>query len=161
MYEPLMMPIEGLTTVRILLTICAFEFFGPCIRDSNRSHLLNPHWVGHARFHLMWQLGFMFFSGIATLALIWLPDPLRPIHLLLAAGWMGGNLFGFWVAVALVRIYKGLIVVPGIHRYILGVEENVFVFSVLTLVFGAALAVYGLQVDPQLAAMPARLAVAP
>ncbi len=152
MYEPFSMPVEGLTLVRILLSICAFEFFGPCIRDSNKSHLFNPDWVGHARFHLMWQLGFMFYSGIATLGLIWLPNPLRPIHLYLAAGWLGGNLFGFWVAVVLVKWYRGLIFVPRIHKKILGIEENVFVFAILSLVFIAALAVFNLKVEPQMVA---------
>ncbi len=152
MYEPFPASVEGLTLVRILLTICAFEFFGPCKRDSDKTHLFNPDWVGHARFHLMWQLGFMFFSGIATLALIWLPDPLRPIHLYLAAGWLGGNLFGFWVAVGLVKCYRGLIFVPRIHLKILGIEENVFVFAILTLIFVGAMAALGLKIEPQLAA---------
>ena len=115
MYEPYPDTVDGLAVARVLLTVVAFEFFGPCLRDSNKSHLFNPEWVGHARFHLMWQLGFMFFSGVATLALIWLPDPLRPIHLYIAAGWLGGNLFGFWLAAGLVKWYRGLIFVPGIH----------------------------------------------
>lgn len=161
MYDPITMPVAGLTIVRILLSICALEFFGPCVRDSNRSHLLNPDWVGHARFHLMWQLGFFFFSGLGTLALIWLPDPLRPIHLYAASAWLAANFLGFWVAVVLVKAYKGLIVVPGIHQYILGVEENIFVFSALSLVFAVAMAVFALHVEPQLVAMQAAAAVAP
>ena len=152
MYEPYPMPLEGLTLVRILLTIVAFEFFGPLKRDSDKTHLFNPDWVGHARFHLMWQLGMMFFGGVVTLSLIWLPDPLRPIHLYLASALLASNLFGFWVAVALVKWYKGIIWVPRIHIKILGFDENVFVFSVLTLIFLGALAVLGLQVEPQLAA---------
>ena len=28
-------------------------------------------WVGHARVHLVWLLGFMFFSGVANVYLIW------------------------------------------------------------------------------------------
>lgn len=152
MYDPFPMPVEGLTLVRILLTICAFEFFGPCKRDSDKTHLFNPEWVGHARFHLMWLLGFMFLSGIATLALIWLPDPLRPIHLYLASAWLGANLGGFWIAVALVKWYKGLIIVPGIHIRILGIEENIFVFAILSAIFLTAMAVLGLKIEPQLAA---------
>lgn len=161
MYDPITMPVTGLTIVRILLTICAFEFFGPCLRDSNKSHLTNPDWVGHARFHLMWQLGIMFFCGLVTLALIWLPDPLRPIHLYIASALLATNLLGFWAAVVLVPAYKGLIFVPGIHGRILGIEENVFVFTVLSLVFAAAVTVYGFHVEPQLVAMPAAVVVAP
>ncbi len=152
MYDPITMPVEGLTVVRILMTICAFEFFGPCLRDSNKSHLTNPDWVGHARFHLMWQLGIMFFCGLVTLALIWLPDPLRPIHLYLAAALLASNLFGFWLAVGLLKVYDGVIYMPGIHQKIAGIDENVFVFSVLSVIFIAALAVLGLKVEPQLVA---------
>lgn len=150
MYEPIAASVEGLTAVRILFTICAFEFFGPCIRDSNKSHLTNPDWVGHARFHLMWQLGIMFFAGLVTLALIWLPDPLRPVHLYVAGALLATNLLGFWAAVVLVKAYRGLIFVPGVHGMILGIEENIFVFSVLSVIFVGALAFFGLKVEPQL-----------
>jgi len=94
----------------------------------------------------------MLFGGLATLSLIWLPNPLRPIHLYLASALLASNLFGFWVAVVLVRWYKGLIFVKGVHIKILGRDENVFVFTVLSLVFIGALAVFGLKVEPQLAA---------
>ena len=57
-------------TVQILLTIGCIEFFGPMIKDSGASHLMNDEWVGHARVHLAWLLGFMFFSGIANLYLV-------------------------------------------------------------------------------------------
>jgi len=150
MYEPFPTSVEGLTVVKILLTIVAFEFFGPLKRDSDKTHLFNPEWVGHARFHLVWQLGMMLSGGIVTMSLIWLPDPLRPIHLYLASALLATNLFGFWAAVLLAKWYKGIIWVPRIHIKILGFDENVFVFSVLTLIFIGALAVLGLKVEPQL-----------
>ena len=46
-------------TVKIALTLPVFEFFGPIVRDFHPSHALNPDWVGHARLHLVWLLGFM------------------------------------------------------------------------------------------------------
>ena len=45
--------------VKIALTIVTLEFFGPIVRDFHPSHALNPDWVGHARVHLVWLLGFM------------------------------------------------------------------------------------------------------
>ncbi|MEM1182656.1 MAG: hypothetical protein AAGM22_30200 [Acidobacteriota bacterium] len=42
-----------LLTSRTLVTVGALGFLGPTVRDTNASHLLNAHWVGHARFHLM------------------------------------------------------------------------------------------------------------
>lgn len=150
MYDPYPETIEGLTLVKVLLTIVAFEFFGPLKRDSDKTHLFNPEWVGHARFHLVWQLGMMLFGGVVTMLLIWMPDPLRPIHLYLASALLASNLFGFWAAVFLVKWYKGIIWVPRIHIKILGVDENVFVFSVLSLIYVGALAVLTLHIGPQL-----------
>ena len=123
-----------LLAVRIALTVTAFEFFGPIVRDFHPSHALNPDWVGHARVHLVWLLGFMGLSGVVNLHLIWLRRPSDVRDLWLAAAWQSCNLGGFWIAYLLVPVYGGQITVPGIHTEILGYDENVFVFSVLSLV---------------------------
>lgn len=121
--------------VQILLTVTALEFFGPAIRDTGHSHLLNSEWVGHARVHLMWLLGFMVSSGIVNLYLIWrkkspkLPD----FHLSLI--WQGCNLVGFWIAIVLVNTYGGAIVDLRYHMRIFGIDENVFGFSILTTLY--------------------------
>jgi hypothetical protein len=121
-----------LLAVRIALTVTALEFFGPIARDFAPSHALNPTWVGHARVHLVWLLGFMFFSGLANLYLVWLRRPRSVRDLWLAAGWQSCNLGGFWIAYFLLPVYDGAITVPGIHVEIFGYDENVFGFTVLT-----------------------------
>ena len=57
----------------------------------------------------------------------------------LSVGWQSCNLGGFWAAYLLAPVYEGLITVPGIHVHIFGYDENVFVFSVLTVILIAAL----------------------
>lgn len=123
---------------QVLLTVTAFEFFGPVLRDFSSSHAFNPTWVGHARVHLVWLLGFMFLSGLANIYLIWFRRPFEIRNLWLSALWQGCNLGGFWIAYALVPIYEGAITVPGIHMHILGYDENVFAFSVLSVILAAA-----------------------
>jgi len=87
----------------------------------------------------------MFFSGVANLYLIWLRRPFDPRDLWLSAAWQGCNLGGFWVAYLLTPFYDGLITVPGIHYHILGFDENVFAFSVLSIILlGAMAALYPL-----------------
>ncbi len=130
-----------LLAVKIALTVTALEFFGPILRDFHPSHALNPDWVGHARVHLVWLLGFMGLSGLANLYLIWLRRPFEVRNLWLSAAWQSCNLGGFWIAYLLLPTYGGLITVPGIHMEILGYDENVFVFSVLSLVMLGAVAV--------------------
>lgn len=121
-----------LLATKILLTVISLEFFGPIVRDFSESHALNPNWVGHARVHLVWLLGFMFLSGLANLYLIWLRKPFDVGNLRLSAVWQSCNLGGFWIAYVLVPAYGGLITVPGTHMDIFGYDENVFVFAVLS-----------------------------
>lgn len=150
MYEPITQPVKGLLMVRILMTVCVMEFFGPWGRDFSESHLFNPEWAGHARVHMMWLLGYFLFSGIGTFSLVWLFRPLRLAHLYAAFMWLGANFLGFWLAVAMVPVYDGLVVVPGMHVFILGIEENVFVFSVLSIIYLSALFVLEFRVKPNL-----------
>jgi hypothetical protein len=119
--------------LQIALSISALEFFGPILRDSGASHALNPSWVGHARVHLVWLLGFLFLSGIANLYLIWWRRPFELRNLQLSALWQSCNLGGFWLAYLLAPAYEGAITVPGIHTHVFGIDENVFVFGVLSL----------------------------
>ena len=151
MYEPVSTKTPELLVVRILLTVCVMEFFGPWYKDYSDSHLFNPDWVGHARVHMMWLLGFFLFSGIANLYLIWFARPLRLANLYVSCMWLGANLLGFWLSVLTVSHYDGLIVVPHHHVYILGVEENVFVFSVLSVVYLGALGLLRFRVQPMVA----------
>ena len=122
-----MNPEKRTLAIQVALTLTVLEFFGPVLRDAGASHALNPEWVGHARVHLVWLLGFMFLSGVVNLVLIW-----RSRMLVLSATWQSCNLGGFWIAYFLNPAYQGAITVPGIHTEILGVDENVFVFAVLS-----------------------------
>jgi len=122
----------GLRPVQILLTLTCLEFFGPPIRDIGASHAMNPDWVGHARLHLVWLLGFMLFSGIANIYLIWFRRPFELRNLWLSVMWQGANLGGFWLSIAAAELYGGEIVMEGIHMQVLGYDENVVGFTVLT-----------------------------
>jgi hypothetical protein len=149
MYEPILRPIKGLNVVRILMTVCVLEFFGPWVKDYSESHVFNPDWVGHARVHMMWLLGFFLFSGIANLYLIWFARPKRLVHLYVSLMWLSANLLGFWLAVLALPLYDGSLVVPHHHVYILGIEENVFVFGVLSIIWAAAFCLLHFRVRPQ------------
>lgn len=135
--------------VQVLLTITALEFFGPIVRDFGPSHALNPSWVGHARVHLVWLLGFMLLSGVANLYLVWFRRPFEVRNLCLSAVWQCCNLGGFWIAYLLVPVYGGLITVPGEHVEILGWDENVFVFAVLSVLMAAALLLLRFGLAPE------------
>jgi len=123
---------------QILLTLTALEFFGPILRDINATHALNPTWVGHARLHLIWLLGFMGLSGIANLYLIWFRRPFDVRNLWLSAAWQACNLGGFWISVVLAPAYGGAVTLPETHVHILGLDENVVAFTILSALLIAA-----------------------
>jgi len=54
--------------IQIALTVTALEFFGPVARDFGPSHAMNEAWVGHARVHLVWLLGFVVESAVGDAA---------------------------------------------------------------------------------------------
>ena len=124
---------------KLLLSIAAIEFFGPALRDTGISHLLNPEWVGHARLHLAWLLGFMVLSGIVNLYLIWRDSDDKRRDLSTSIIWQGCNLGGFWIATLFVSQYGGAIVDPEHHTAVFGIDENVFGFTLLTLIYLAAI----------------------
>ena len=123
--------------LRIALSVTVLEFFGPAVRDAGASHAMNPDWVGHARLHLVWLLGFMVLSGFTNIWLIWVRRPVRQ-SLGLSALWQSCNVGGFWVAAATMPAYGGSLTMPGFHVEILGVDENAFAFAVFSLILAGA-----------------------
>jgi hypothetical protein len=63
---------------RIALTaLCAIQGIATLAIDSTRSHARNPEWVGHARFHVVWQSVLVTLLSAVELTLIWTTRPYR------------------------------------------------------------------------------------
>ncbi|MEL6610414.1 MAG: DUF6640 family protein [Pseudomonadota bacterium] len=104
-------------------------FYGlvPAIADLNETHLFNPLWSDHARFHGAWFLAFT--AGIAVIALflIWVRDD---VFLPIAFGLM--FVAGFWVATVFGPAYGGALVDEnGYEQTVFGLDSNMFLFSVV------------------------------
>ena len=136
---------------QVLLTLGVLEFFGPILRDTSSTHLFNPSWVGHARFHLAWALVFMGLSGLCNLYLIWFRRPRSISNLYLSWVWQACNIFGFWGASLLEGTYGGSIVDPEFHFKVLGLNENVFAFVVLTTILVISLVYLKTRLEPSMA----------
>jgi hypothetical protein len=99
-----------LLTAKILLTIATLGYSAiPAKFDSDETHLLNPSWDPHARFHVMWQVSSYVFLAMLGLYLIWTAGLDKwPVWLgaLFAAFAYGG----FWTAVLTMKSYAGSIV---------------------------------------------------
>ncbi|MCB0547207.1 MAG: hypothetical protein KDD19_06425 [Phaeodactylibacter sp.] len=139
---------RDLLIAKILLTIGVLEFFGPLLKDTGTSHLMNAEWVGHAKLHLAWLLGYMFFSGLANLYFIWIRRPFKLSHLYLSCLWQATNIAGFWAAILFVPVYEGAIVDHRYHTEILGIDENIFGFLALSLVLAGAFFWTKFKVEP-------------
>ncbi|MEM6498337.1 MAG: DUF6640 family protein [Pseudomonadota bacterium] len=123
-------------TLKIAVSVITI-FYGlvPAIADLNETHLLNPLWSQHARFHGAWFLAFA--AGVAgtALFLIWRRDEVFvPIVLgLMFAG-------GFWIATLFRSAYGGELVDTNGHAHtIAGIESNTFLFSVVGVLLLATL----------------------
>ena len=114
--------------LKIAVTVITV-FYGlvPAIADLNETHLFNPLWSEHARFHGAWFLAFA--AGIALIALflIWVRDD---VFLPIAFGLI--FLAGFWVAMAFGPTYGGALVDEnGYVQTVLGLDSNLFLFSLV------------------------------
>jgi hypothetical protein len=57
---------------RVLLSVlCGIQGVATVAIDLNRTHATNPRWVGHARFHVVWQTLTMALLAVVELVLLW------------------------------------------------------------------------------------------
>ena len=86
------------------LVILAAVLYGPLpslIDLFTPQHLMNPDWLGHARFHLLWQIFLTGYIGLRAIWLAWQATPAR-FQLLQRAANLGAILLGaFYTAGAL------------------------------------------------------------
>ncbi|MEO0548414.1 MAG: DUF6640 family protein [Pseudomonadota bacterium] len=118
-------------TMKILISVVTLIYgIVPAIADINETHLLNPEWSPHARVHGAW---FLFFGGsmaMMSLFFLWVKDW---IYIPCFVGLMFVS--GFWVAVLLAPLYGGSLTDPnGIQSKVLGLDGNVFTFSIVTVI---------------------------
>lgn len=93
---------------KVFLTLATLGYSAiPAIFDSNATHMTNPTWVGHARFHVVWQVAsYICFAAIA-LCLIWIPGEAAVGRMWLAAAMAASAYIGFFSAVMGCRFYGG------------------------------------------------------
>ena len=115
---------------KILITIPTI-WYGtmPVIADLSDSHLLNPTWMPHAKFHLAWLLSTNSLLALFSLYLIWVKD--KSIY----AGLIGIFVMaGFWIAALSRNLYGGLFADPNLDvSNIMGLHPNVFAFIFVSL----------------------------
>ncbi|MEW5808481.1 MAG: hypothetical protein AB1925_03430 [Actinomycetota bacterium] len=94
--------------IQVLVTVAVMSFSVVAVAaDLNRTHATNPRWVGHARFHLVWQVTTHVGAGALAVVLTWAPLGSREFRVAVAAVIAAAVLAGFFVAMATMRLYGG------------------------------------------------------
>jgi hypothetical protein len=97
----------GLLARAVVTAVAAGNGVMPVFIDLNRTHATNPLWLGHARFHLVQQVGTLALAAAVEVGLLWWPGPLPRERFYLAAGLVATSLLGFLLAVVTRSFYGG------------------------------------------------------
>lgn len=111
-----------------LSSVCAFQGVATVAIDCNRTHATNSLWMGHARFHVVWQTSTEALLSFVGLALIWSSG--QHVAFYLAALLVALSPLGFLVALVCRPLFGGTLSDPnGIPPLRLRVFGNVRCFD--------------------------------
>ncbi|MFC3151351.1 hypothetical protein ACFOEK_09975 [Litoribrevibacter euphylliae] len=127
-----------LARILISLGVCIFAVIVPVL-EINVSHVFNPDWPAHARFHEVWQLFTNCGIGLLCLWLTWLKNNVRLASVLIVLV-MGGVLF----AHATETFYGGSVLSGNLSKTLLGLELAAFA-ACLAIVFAMVAAVLDMR----------------
>jgi heme/copper-type cytochrome/quinol oxidase subunit 2 len=115
---------------KILLTISIFLYgFVPPFIDLNKTHATNPNWVGHARFHVVWQVFITFFIAITALYILWFSEIENGLKHNLVLCLSLCVLGAFFLNIAFKNLYGGTLADPDGITPIGEINANVISFS--------------------------------
>ena len=78
-----------------LSSLCVIQATASVRIDFSRTHATNPLWVGHARFHVVWQSSTVVFLSVAELFVVWVSGANQTERFYLAAVLAGLSPMGF------------------------------------------------------------------
>ncbi len=123
---------------KILMSASVFIYaFIPPLADLvTDTHVFHPDWPAHARVHTVWLLGITTTIGVLALYLLWGKDSERVFNTNLSAILSLCVYGSFFLSASTASLYGGDLTdqVGGIEDTVLGIELNLFVFSLATLV---------------------------
>lgn len=136
---------------RIVVTaLAAGNGVAPVVVDLNRTHATNSLWPGHARFHLVQQVGSLALAAVVELGLLWWPGPGGAFRFYLASGLVGTPLAGFLLAVGTRGLYGGTLRDPNgmkplrvrTSRGVVEIDVNVPIVVTAAVLLGIAVWAY-------------------
>lgn len=105
----------------------------PPIIDFSTSHVLNPNWIGHARFHMVWLLILKMFLSFFCLVLIIKKIPNEIVGLRIAGLISLSVYISFFISTISMNLYGGTLSDDNGIAPMFGINTNVLVFIPLTI----------------------------
>ena len=101
-------------TARLLLAVfCVVQGIATVILDLNRTHAAHPRWLGHARFHVVWQTMTVAVLALVEAILLWYPGPFVSERFYLVTILACAPMIGFFAALITRHVYGGTLSDPG------------------------------------------------
>lgn len=97
----------------LLAVFCILQGLATIALDLNRTHAAHPQWLGHARFHVVWQTGTVVALAAVECGLLLSHGPGEDQRFYLAALLAALPMFGFFAALSTRSIYSGTLSDPG------------------------------------------------
>jgi hypothetical protein len=98
---------------RMLLgTFCIIQGLATIILDLNRTHAAHPQWLGHARFHVVWQTATVAILTIPEVVILSFRGPLESERFYLVALLACVPMIGFFAALVTRYLYGGTLSDP-------------------------------------------------
>lgn len=96
----------------LLAFFCTVQGIATAVIDLGRTHATHPLWLGHARFHVVWQTANVAALSALEVALVLMRGPWMTERFYLAAILAGVPIFGFFAALITRRLYGGTLSDP-------------------------------------------------
>ena len=121
---------DHLQLARVALsTLCVLQGLATMAIHCNRSHATNPLWLGHARFHVVWQSATVALMSVVEVALIWTRGPWQREGFYVASLLAALSPLGFMAAFVSRRMFGGTLFdpngIPPLRVKIRGVVRSV------------------------------------
>jgi hypothetical protein len=129
---------EKIVATLLTLTAVIYAVIPPIV-DSNATHILNPEWTAHARFHTVWQFSVNSMLGLSSVLLVWWPGTNQAIRIKIGALLGSIALGGFYVAAMTRHLYGGAFSDPNGVPPVAGMDANLLLFTPASLIQIAAL----------------------
>jgi hypothetical protein len=121
---------SSLLAGKVLLTISTIIYgFVPPFADLNKTHATNPLWIGHARFHVVWQVLITFFIALLSLYFLWVKQ--YELENIVISFFLGLSVLGsFLINVVLMKFYGGTLADENGIAKTFNINTNLLGFSI-------------------------------